>query len=94
MVIRAKPVAQVEVSHRHNGADLLISDAKRNISTPEDLADIAQRHSRFIAMKEYGVMGQQEALADSRKQRAGEFTFGFQRGRFDERRNQEWSLAQ
>src|SRR5690606_25114673 len=31
-------------------ADLVLSDAKRNISTPEDLQDIARRHAGFVAM--------------------------------------------
>jgi len=43
-------------------ADLVLGDAKRNISTPEDLKDITRRHSGFIAMKDHGPFGHLEAL--------------------------------
>ena len=48
------------VLQRH--ADLVLGDAKRNISTPEDLKDITRRHSRFVAMKNHGPLGHLEAL--------------------------------
>lgn len=38
-------------------ADLVLGDAKRNISTPEDLQTIARRHSAFLAMRNGGPLG-------------------------------------
>lgn len=52
--------ARRDVLERH--ADLVLGDAKRNISTPEDLKDITRRHSGFIAMKDHGPFGHLEAL--------------------------------
>lgn len=37
-------------------ADLVVGDAQRNISTPEDLEDIVNRHSGFEAMKKHGAL--------------------------------------
>lgn len=48
------------VLQRH--ADLVLGDAKRNIATPEDLKDLARRHSGFVAMKDHGPFGHLEAL--------------------------------
>ncbi|QPC95383.1 DUF2254 domain-containing protein [Mesorhizobium sp. INR15] len=49
--------------HRH--ADLVVGDAKRNISTPEDIQDITRRHSGFLAMKDHGPFGHLEALTQN-----------------------------
>lgn len=48
------------VLQRH--ADLVLGDAKRHISTPEDLKDVTRRHSGFVAMKDHGPFGHLEAL--------------------------------
>ncbi len=44
-------------------ADLVLGDAERNISTPEDFREIARRHSGFVAMKNDGPFGHLETLA-------------------------------
>lgn len=49
-------------------ADLILGDAKRNISTPEDIQDIARRHSGFVAMQEYGPFAHLEALSRTRSE--------------------------
>lgn len=36
-------------------ADLVMGDATRNVTTPEDLRDIAGRHTRFLAMNDEGL---------------------------------------
>lgn len=43
-------------------ADLVLGDAQRNISTPEDLKGITRRHSGFMAMKEHGALAHLNAL--------------------------------
>jgi uncharacterized membrane protein len=43
-------------------ADLVLGDAKRHISTPEDLKDITRRHAGFGAMKKEGPFGHLQAL--------------------------------
>lgn len=47
-------------------ADLVLGDAKRHISTPDDLKDITRRHAGFVAMKEHGPFSNLEALAKDR----------------------------
>lgn len=38
-------------------ADLVLGDARRAVTTPEDLADIEGRHRRFAAVRERGAVG-------------------------------------
>jgi uncharacterized membrane protein len=45
-------------------ADLVLSDAKRNITTPEDVHEIAGRHASFVAMRDQGPFGHLEALTN------------------------------
>ncbi len=52
--------SRVDALQRH--ANLVMGDAKRNISTPADLEAVQQRHARFVAMKLKGPLG---ALVDS-----------------------------
>lgn len=48
-------------------ADLVLGDAKRNISTPEDLEDIIRRHCAFKAMKNSGPLGHLKSLSQGRE---------------------------
>ncbi|MGE0718921.1 MAG: DUF2254 domain-containing protein, partial [Alphaproteobacteria bacterium] len=45
-------------------ADLVLGDAKRNISTPEDMQDIVRRHAGFVAMAAGGPYRRLATLAD------------------------------
>ena len=47
---------RMDTLQRH--ADLVIGDAKRDISTPADLADIERRYERFNAMRKFGPEGE------------------------------------
>jgi hypothetical protein len=46
----------MDTLQRH--ADLVIGDAKRDISTPADLADIQRRFDRFNGMRQFGPDGE------------------------------------
>lgn len=48
--------SRMDTLQRH--AELVISDAKRDISTPADLADIQRRFERFNGMKQFGPDGE------------------------------------
>lgn len=50
-------------------ADLVLGDAKRNISTPEDLMDITRRHSGFVAMNKEGPFGYLQASIQDRAEK-------------------------
>jgi uncharacterized membrane protein len=43
---------RMEALERH--ADLVLGDAERDVATPADLANIRNRHARFVTMKAQG----------------------------------------
>ena len=45
---------RLAVLQRH--ADLVLGDATRDVDTPADLADVAARHRRFIAVRRHGPL--------------------------------------
>ena len=46
--------ARLAVLQRH--ADLIQGDAERDVSTPSDLDDVRNRHKRFAAVRQHGVL--------------------------------------
>jgi uncharacterized membrane protein len=45
---------RLQVLQRH--ADLVRSDAERDVSTPSDLEDLCRRHQRFAAVRQHGAL--------------------------------------